>query len=89
MIAMIPIGSHRLLGAERDDAEVEAVRERDDRDRDREQVDREGPDHVEQARQDAVRPRRRRSPATTAMIVARMQQISAETMPMNSELRPP
>ena len=54
MIAMIPIGIHRLDCRQRDDAEVEAVRERDDRDRDREQVDGERPQDVHQPREDAV-----------------------------------
>ena len=58
---MMKIGSHRLPELMVIGPIVDALRDQHDRERDRQQIDREGPQHVEQARQDQYRRCRRRS----------------------------
>ena len=69
---MMKIGSHRLPDFDGDGAEIDALRDEHDRERDRQEIDREGPEHVEDARQDRVGDAAEK-PATSPMAVARTE----------------
>ena len=86
---MMKIGSAQAAGLDRDRADVDALADQHDRQRDGQQIDRKGPEHVEQARQHHVDDAAEKagdeaddaSPGPGVMTVA--------TPAMKSELRPP
>jgi hypothetical protein len=88
MIAMIPIGIQRLVAGSvtspRSSPLVSATIEMEMASRYTGKAQRTS---ISRERTPSVKPPKK--PAMTAMIVARMQQIRADTVPIISELRPP